>query len=69
MSYRPILDERGVQVGYVDGDSAYDLRGKMAYHLGRDGALMRLGDGKVVGSLADLGWAFSLSEGDVLFSY
>ena len=53
--YRPILNGLGVQIGYADGHTAYNLHGKMLYHVDKDGALMRLGDAKVVGTLVDLG--------------
>lgn len=69
MPYRPILNERGVQVGYADGETAFDQHGKMRYHIGKDGALKRLGDGNVVATLIEAGSALSLiGEDDTLFS-
>ena len=67
--YRPILNDNGVQIGYADGGTAYTLRGKMLYHLDKDGALLRLGDAKVVGRLTEAGPALAVvGDGDALFS-
>jgi hypothetical protein len=67
--YRPILNERGIQIGYADEATAYSLRGKMLYHLDRNGALMRLGDAKVVANLTEVGSALTITGGgEELFS-
>ena len=67
--YRPILNDSGVQIGYADGEAAYNLRGKMLYHVDKDGALMRLGDGKVVGTLIAAGAALAaVGDCEALFS-
>lgn len=67
--YRPILNDSGVQIGYADGDTAYNVRGKMLYHLEKDGALLRLGDGEVVGELIEAGPALAaVGDCEALFS-
>lgn len=38
---------------YIDGETAHDVRRRMAAHVRRDSGLMRLGDGKIVGSVTD----------------
>lgn len=53
LPYRPILNDQGIQIGYADGNTAYNLHGKMLYHLDKDGALLRPGDAKVVGTVRE----------------